>query len=125
MIAVIFEVEIAEGQKEVYLETAAALREQLDQVDRFVSVERFQSLSAPENLLSGGEDAPPCPFATAGAHWRAAPVRLKSMKHAPRPLGVAPRDARCHLPRRRRGRAQLLAGSVRTWNRRRESLACR
>ncbi|AHD01822.1 antibiotic biosynthesis monooxygenase family protein [Leisingera methylohalidivorans] len=52
MIAVIFEVQIAPGQKEAYLETAAALRDLLEQVDGFISVERFQSLSAPEKLLS-------------------------------------------------------------------------
>lgn len=52
MIAVIFEVEIAAGQKEAYLEIAAELRTWLEQVDGFLSVERFQSLSAPEKLLS-------------------------------------------------------------------------
>lgn len=52
MIAVIFEVEIAEGQRNAYLETAASLREMLEQVDGFVSVERFQSLSTPEKLFS-------------------------------------------------------------------------
>lgn len=52
MIAVIFEVEITAGQKEAYLEIAAELRPWLEQVDGFLSVERFQSLSAPEKLLS-------------------------------------------------------------------------
>ncbi|QAX31789.1 antibiotic biosynthesis monooxygenase family protein [Leisingera sp. NJS204] len=52
MIAVMFEAEIAPGQKESYLQAAAALRELLEQVDGFISVERFQSLSAPEKLLS-------------------------------------------------------------------------
>ncbi|MFY0311469.1 antibiotic biosynthesis monooxygenase family protein [Leisingera sp. D0M16] len=52
MIAVIFEVEIAAGQKEAYLEIAAELRPLLEQVDGFLSVERFQSLSAPDKLLS-------------------------------------------------------------------------
>lgn len=52
MIAVIFEVEIAAGQKGSYLEVAAELRPLLEQVDGFLSVERFQSLSAPDKLLS-------------------------------------------------------------------------
>lgn len=52
MIAVIFEVEIAAGQKEAYLETAAALRPLLEEIDGFVSIERFQSLSSPDKLLS-------------------------------------------------------------------------
>ena len=52
MIAVIFEVETAAGQREAYLEIASELRPLLEQVDGFLSVERFQSLSAPEKLLS-------------------------------------------------------------------------
>jgi heme-degrading monooxygenase HmoA len=52
MIAVIFEVWPATGRKDDYLAIAAALRTDLTQVDGFVSVERFQSLSDPEKLLS-------------------------------------------------------------------------
>lgn len=52
MIAVIFEVEIAEGEKDSYLAAAAALRPLLEEVDGFVSIERFQSLANPEKLLS-------------------------------------------------------------------------
>ena len=52
MIAVIFEVLPAEGHQQAYLDTAAALRPLLEQVDGFVSVERFQSLSTPGKLLS-------------------------------------------------------------------------
>lgn len=52
MIAVIFEVEIAEGQKAAYLETAAALRPLLEESEGFISIERFQSLSSPDKLLS-------------------------------------------------------------------------
>lgn len=52
MIAVIFEVEIAEGQKADYLEVAGRLKPLLEQVDGFISVERFQSLSQPNKLLS-------------------------------------------------------------------------
>ncbi|NSY37864.1 antibiotic biosynthesis monooxygenase, partial [Leisingera sp. ANG59] len=52
MIAVIFEVEIAAGQKDAYLETAAELRERLEKIEGFISVERFQCLRAPNKLLS-------------------------------------------------------------------------
>ncbi len=52
MIAVIFEGSPAEGQNEVYLDLAAALRPQLDQIDGFISIERFESLSQPGKLLS-------------------------------------------------------------------------
>lgn len=52
MIAVIFEVlPSAEGRAE-YLATAARLRAQLEQIDGFISVERFESLSQPGKLLS-------------------------------------------------------------------------
>ena len=52
MIAVIFEVEIADGQKDAYLDVAAAMRPLIDQIDGFISVERFQSLTNPGKLLS-------------------------------------------------------------------------
>jgi heme-degrading monooxygenase HmoA len=52
MIAVIFEVRPAEGRKSAYLEHAAALRAELETVDGFVSVERFQSLSDDGKMLS-------------------------------------------------------------------------
>jgi heme-degrading monooxygenase HmoA len=52
MIAVIFEVFPAEGQRQRYLEIAAALRADLETADGFVSVERFESLTTPGNLLS-------------------------------------------------------------------------
>ena len=52
MFAVIFEVEPNEGQTERYLNAAAALKPQLEQIDGFISVERFQSLSQPAKLLS-------------------------------------------------------------------------
>ena len=52
MIAVIFEVlPHAEG-KQRYLDIAASLRPLLEQVDGFISIERFQSLSNPDKLLS-------------------------------------------------------------------------
>lgn len=52
MIAVIFEVWPAEGHAATYLELAAALRPLLDEVDGFLSIERFQSLAEPGKLLS-------------------------------------------------------------------------
>lgn len=52
MIAVIFEVEPAEGQRQAYLDLAAALRPQLEKMDGFISVERFQSITDPKKLLS-------------------------------------------------------------------------
>lgn len=52
MIAVLFEVRIAEGRKPDYLQVAADLLPLLQQVDGFISVERFQSLTDPDKLLS-------------------------------------------------------------------------
>lgn len=52
MIAVIFEVLPANGQRDTYLDLAAKLRVQLEAVDGFLSVERFQSLHDPQKLLS-------------------------------------------------------------------------
>jgi heme-degrading monooxygenase HmoA len=52
MIAVIFEVWPAQSRKDDYLRIAAALRADLDGIDGFISIERFQSLSDPEKLLS-------------------------------------------------------------------------
>jgi heme-degrading monooxygenase HmoA len=52
MIAVIFEVRPVPGRKQDYLDIAAELRAELVKIDGFISVERFQSLSDPEKLLS-------------------------------------------------------------------------
>lgn len=52
MIAVIFEVWPASGRKESYLEIAVSLKPQLEKMDGFISVERFQSLTDPGKLLS-------------------------------------------------------------------------
>ncbi len=52
MIAVIFEVEPADGQMDTYLQHAAALRPELDTSPGFISVERFRSISDPGKLLS-------------------------------------------------------------------------
>ncbi len=52
MIAVIFEVWPASGRKDDYLAIAATLRTELEKIDGFLSVERFQSLADPDKLLS-------------------------------------------------------------------------
>ena len=52
MIAVIFEVTIAKGQRDRYLEIAADLKPLLAQIDGFISIERFESLSRAGTLLS-------------------------------------------------------------------------
>ncbi|WP_170336377.1 antibiotic biosynthesis monooxygenase family protein [Ruegeria arenilitoris] len=52
MIAVIFEVEPAEGETQTYLDIAADLRPLLDNIDGFISVERFESLVTPGRYLS-------------------------------------------------------------------------
>jgi len=52
MIAVIFEVWPADNRRKDYMAIAADLHADLSAIDGFSSVERFQSLSDPEKLLS-------------------------------------------------------------------------
>jgi len=52
MIAVIFEAIPAPGKRDAYLDAAARLRPQLEKIDGFISVERFESLTQPGKLLS-------------------------------------------------------------------------
>lgn len=52
MIAVIFEVWPAEDGRAEYLDIAARLRPELERIDGFLSVERFQSLTEPAKMLS-------------------------------------------------------------------------
>lgn len=52
MLAVIFEVIPRPGGTEAYLDAAAALRPELEAMDGFLSIERFQSLGQPGKLLS-------------------------------------------------------------------------
>lgn len=52
MIAVIFEVWPHDGRQQDYLDMAAQLRPLLEQVDGFISIERFQSLTDPGKMLS-------------------------------------------------------------------------
>lgn len=52
MIAVIFEVVPAPGRKQEYLDLAASLRPDLEKMDGFVSIERFESLTDKGKVLS-------------------------------------------------------------------------
>jgi heme-degrading monooxygenase HmoA len=52
MIAVIFEVWPADGRKQTYLDIAAELKPELERIDGFLSIERFQSLMNETKLLS-------------------------------------------------------------------------
>lgn len=52
MIAVIFEVWPAEDERQHYLDLAAALRGDLAEIDGFISVERFESLTEKGKMLS-------------------------------------------------------------------------
>ncbi len=45
MIAVIFEVEMKAGREQEYFDLAAKLRSDLEKIDGFISVERFESLT--------------------------------------------------------------------------------
>ncbi|MBB3291385.1 heme-degrading monooxygenase HmoA [Mitsuaria sp. BK045] len=52
MIAVIFEVTPSADGRDRYLELAAELKPLLQEIDGFLSIERFQSLTDPGKLLS-------------------------------------------------------------------------
>jgi heme-degrading monooxygenase HmoA len=52
MIAVIFEVWPNPERKQDYLDIAGELRPLLDEIDGFISIERFESLSEPGKILS-------------------------------------------------------------------------
>ena len=52
MIAVIFELQPHAGSTARYFEIAASLRAELDTIDGFVSVERFESVTRPGHYLS-------------------------------------------------------------------------
>lgn len=52
MIAVIFEVEMNAGRGQEYFDLAAELRPELERIEGFLSVERFESLTTPGRYLS-------------------------------------------------------------------------
>ncbi len=52
MIAVIFEVFPHADKRDAYLAMAAEMRPLVEQIDGFISVERFESLTTPGKLLS-------------------------------------------------------------------------
>ncbi len=52
MIAVIFEITLNEGRTRDYFDAAAALKDEVEAIDGFISVERFESLSTPGKYLS-------------------------------------------------------------------------
>ena len=52
MIAVLFEVLPTPGRQDRYLALAEMLRPELDGIDGFLSIERFESLAQPGKLLS-------------------------------------------------------------------------
>ena len=52
MFAVIFEVQPKPGRVQDYLDIAARLRPELEKVDGFISIERFQSLTVEGKYLS-------------------------------------------------------------------------
>ena len=52
MIAVIFEFTPAEGRADEYFDIAASLRPQLERIDGFISIERFESVTSRGKFLS-------------------------------------------------------------------------
>ena len=52
MIAVIFEFTPREGRVSEYLELAAALKPELERADGFISIERYESITAPGRFVS-------------------------------------------------------------------------
>ena len=52
MFVVVFEVQPKPGREQDYLDLAASLKPALEEIDGFISVERFRSVSAPGKLVS-------------------------------------------------------------------------
>ena len=52
MLAVIFEVEMNPGRGEDYFELAGKLRQEVEDIDGFISVERFQSVNNANKYVS-------------------------------------------------------------------------
>ncbi len=98
MIAVIFEVWPADGRRQTYLDIAAELKPELERIDGFLSIERFQSLVDETKLLSL-------------SFWRdeAAVAAWRNVEHQS-PFGAEGRPQRrvARLPPARRPRAARL-----------------
>ena len=52
MLAVIFELKPLHGKGSEYFELATTLKSRLEEIDGFISIERFQSLAEPDKYLS-------------------------------------------------------------------------
>ena len=52
MFVVVFEVQPKPGREQDYLEIAASLKPDVERIEGFISVERFQSVSTPGKLVS-------------------------------------------------------------------------
>ena len=52
MMVVVFQVTMRDGRTQDYFDLAAELRPELEEIDGFISVERFQSLAEPGKYLS-------------------------------------------------------------------------
>lgn len=52
MIAVIFEVEPKEGRAQDYFDIAMGLKSELEKIDGFISIERFESTTRPGRFVS-------------------------------------------------------------------------
>jgi heme-degrading monooxygenase HmoA len=52
MFAVIFEVQPKPGREQDYLDIAASLKPDVEEIEGFISVERFQSMTKPGKLVS-------------------------------------------------------------------------
>ncbi len=91
MIAVIFEVWPAEGRAPEYFDLAARLRAELEQIDGFVSIERFESLTTRGKFLSLSfwrDEAAVCEWRTLAGH-RAAQAKGRGGVFADYRLRVA------------------------------------
>ena len=52
MMVVVFQVTMREGRTQDYFDLAAELRPELEQIDGFISVERFESVAEPGKYVS-------------------------------------------------------------------------
>lgn len=52
MVVVVFEVVMREGRSQEYFDIAARLKPELEQIDGFISVERFESMATPGRYVS-------------------------------------------------------------------------